>query len=137
MANPFAPYSETTPENGTVDIFFECNVVDGVGTPGTVAAGTAAGGREFAAVPITRTGAGAYTVSFIAAWVRMLDYDISVVGPNATTTGKWAIVIADNSTNTATPGINIVFTRSDTGAVAEVQSGDVIKICLTLKAKTP
>ena len=137
MANPMSIYTPTSPEQGVVDIYYEFNVTDASGTPGTVAAGTAAGGKEFGVTPVIRTGVGAYDILLREAWIRLLAADIFPVGPNSTTAGKDVEIVTDNVATVAAPKISILFTRRDTNAAADPANGDVVKIGLTLKCKLP
>jgi hypothetical protein len=95
-----------------------------VGNTGAVPA-TITGGENMG-TPV-RNGVGDYSFPLSKTAVRLLAWDVGVVGAHSTTAGKYPELIADSANSTSAPLVRVQFTRGDTGAAAEVAQNDVLK----------
>lgn len=101
-----------------------------VGATGAVPA-TVTGGENMG-TPV-RNGVGDYSFPLAKTAVRLLAWDVGVVGAHSTTTGKYPELIADSANSTSAPLLRVQFTRGDTGAAAEVAQNDVLKVRFCLQ----
>lgn len=101
----------------------------------TGAPGTPTLVNGFAATPLTRTGAGAYTCTLKEAWANLIWYSIlTVQGTIAAGDGLYGIVTSTASL--ATAGTLTFQTLNNSSAAADPRNGAILLVTLGLKNNT-
>ncbi len=102
---------------------------------------------HFVKASFSRTATGTYKLPLDGAFVKnaaghspLLDHSVKVIGTISTTDGVLGFVTVDNTANQDASGtsyVTIQFHRMDTGAAADVASGNEVSVALRLKTDLP